>query len=170
MQSTRIRTSSKSEVRLWCSTIPLFSLRHRCHSSSSDHSMRHSGSRGAESQGQVEQLTVRWANVSGGHCCCWLQSDAQSTWLIGRKSRGSRKSRTEERFRKTKFITLTGLGRRHSRAMWKITQVVTGRRQEEESLGLHLYQCGKSKIGQVKGQDWLIWIISKGLGLIGMVL
>ena len=35
--------------------------------------------------------------------------------LIGRKGRGSHKSRTEERFRKTKFITLTGLGRRHSR-------------------------------------------------------
>ena len=166
MKSTRVRTSSKSEVRLWCSTIvlvtaqlPLLILR-----------PQHSGSRGAVSQGQVEQLTVRWANVSEGHCCCWLQSDAQSTLLIGRKGRGSHKSRTEERFRKTKFITLTGLGRRHSRATWKITQVVTGRRQEEESLGLHLYQCGESKIGQVKGQDWLIWIISKGLGLIGMVL
>ena len=65
-----------------------------------------------------------------------------------------RESRTEGRFRKTKFITLTGLGR-HSRATWKITHVVTGRR-EEERMGLHLYRCAESKIGQVKGQHWLI--------------
>lgn len=161
MKSTRIRTSPSREVRLWCRTIFLVTT-------------------------QLSRLILRQQHEAFRQPrSCKLgtggAADSQMSECLRRALLLLVKERRPEHFadwpweqdrgeiQKDKVHHTHRSWERHSRATWKITHVVTGRR-EEERMGLHLYRCAESKIGQVKGQHWLIWSISKGLGLIGMVL
>ena len=118
MRSTWISTSPNSEVRLWCSTVFLVTAQLSCLI--------------LRQQREASRQPGRSQLGPGGAADSQMSKRLRrALLLLGKERRPEHLAdwpweQDREDIQKDKVLTLTGLGRRQSRATWKIAQVITG--------------------------------------------